>query len=38
MNIQHAVDEFLSYIKIERNLSNNTFISYEYDLHCFTQY
>ncbi|MEH6940044.1 site-specific integrase [Bacillus sp. JJ664] len=38
MNIQHAVDEFLSYIKIEKNLSNNTFISYEYDLHCFTQF
>ncbi|GGI12599.1 site-specific integrase [Gottfriedia solisilvae] len=38
MNIQHTVDEFLSYIKIEKNLSNNTFNSYENDLHCFIQF
>jgi integrase/recombinase XerD len=38
MIIQHAIDELLSYIEVEKNLSLNTYRSYEYDLHCFVQF
>ncbi|MFT4416026.1 tyrosine-type recombinase/integrase [Fredinandcohnia humi] len=35
MLLSDAVDEFLSYIQVELNLSYHTYRSYEYDLHCF---
>ncbi|MED4582490.1 tyrosine-type recombinase/integrase [Brevibacillus choshinensis] len=35
MQVRQAIDEFLSYMQVERNVSVNTIRSYAYDLHVF---
>ncbi|USG68255.1 tyrosine-type recombinase/integrase [Brevibacillus ruminantium] len=35
MQVRRAIDEFLSYMQVERNVSVNTIRSYAYDLHVF---
>lgn len=38
MDLQQAVDEFLLYLKVERNYSKETIRSYEFDLSLFHQF
>ncbi len=38
MDLQHAVDDFLLYLKVEQNYSELTILSYEYDLTLFHQF
>lgn len=38
MNLKTAIDDFLLYIQIEKNYSEHTVISYEYDLNLFNQF
>ncbi len=38
MNIQHAIDEFLMFIKIEKNYSDHTVNGYSYDLESFKEF
>lgn len=35
MQVKQAMDEFLFYMEVERNVSVNTIRSYAYDLHVF---
>lgn len=38
MKIKHAMDEFLFYLEVEKNVSENTLRSYAYDLRVFLQF
>ncbi|WP_161827261.1 site-specific integrase [Brevibacillus choshinensis] len=38
MQVRKAIDEFLSYMQVERNVSVNTIRSYAYDLHVFESF
>ncbi len=38
MNIEHAIDLFLSYLKVERSLSKHTIVAYGTDLKIFASY
>lgn len=38
MLIQDAIDEFLLYLEVEKNCSDNTISGYEYDLNSFVSF
>ncbi|WP_163537597.1 site-specific integrase [Gracilibacillus sp. YIM 98692] len=38
MNVKHAVDDFLMYLAIEKNYSENTVNGYSYDLKTFEEF
>ena len=38
MNMEEEIKEFITYIKLEKKLSNNTIINYEFDLNNYIQY
>jgi site-specific recombinase XerD len=38
MNMQHAIDDFLHYLEIEKNASPETIRAYAFDLHCFMRF